>query len=523
MLFRGFMKRINMRKIREVLRLKFDAVRRSDEKIAQTVGIGETTVRQYLSRAKAAGLAWPLPENLCDKNLEELLYPPIQKQRFDEYDLPNFEYIHKELKRKGVTLFLLWEEYKESHSNYCCYSRLCQLYKGWCATGDTWMIQTHKAGESTFIDWAGLTMPIYNLVDGSIDFEAQIFVSALGASSYTFGRAMRSQKVLDWCSAHKHMSAFYDGVSDYWMPDNLKSGVTKSDRYEPNIQETYEDMARHYQVAIVPARVRRPQDKSKVESAVYLVENQVLAPLRDRKFFSLEELNEAMREPLEAINKKPFQNMPGSSRYSLYLEIEKPALSPLPATAYEVLYYGRETLNQGYHIFVEGVPYSIPYKLVGKSIESRYNERTVEFFYNSKQVAIHQRSFKTGTSVTDPKHQPIKHQRHAESTDPENIKEQSLKMGESVFAWVTHVLEDSTKKEKQRLNTALGVVRLSKTYSFARVNAACARGLFYKNFLFKGIEDILKRNLDGTPLPITEILKPLPQKHVNVRGPGYYL
>lgn len=517
------MKRTSMKKIREVLRLKFDDIKRSDEKIAQIVEIGETTVRQYLNRAKAAGLTWPLPEGLCDKKLEELLYPIQQQQRVHDYNLPDFEYIHKELKRKGVTLSLLWEEYKNSHSNYCCYSQFCHLYKSWCATGDSWMMQVHKAGESTFIDWAGLTVPIYSCTENSIEFEAQIFVSALGASSYTFARAMRSQKVPDWCNAHKHMNAFYGGISEYWIPDNLKSGIAKSDRYEPNVQETYEDMARHYQVAIVPARVRRPQDKSKAESAVYLVENQILAPLRNRKFFSLEELNEAMSELLEMLNKTPFQKTPGSSRYSLYLEIEKLALTPLPATTYEMFYYGRETLNQGYHIFVEGVPYSVPYRLIGKSIESRYNERIVEFFYNSKQIAIHQRSFKVGIPSTDSKHQPIKHQRHAESINPENIKEQAAKMGESVLAWISYVLEDSDVKEKQRLNTALGVVRLSKTYSFARVNAACARGLFYKNFLFKGIEDILKRNLDGTSLPVAEPLRPLPQRHVNVRGPDYYL
>ena len=515
------MKRINMRNIREVLRLKFDGLKRSDEKIAQAIGIGETMVRQYLNRAKVAGITWPLPEDLCDQKLEEILYPPIHKERLDEYELPDFEYMNKELKKKGVTLLLLWEEYKRTSANYYSYSRYCNLYKDWCAIGDTWMMQNHKAGELTLVDWAGLTVPIYNR-DGSIAFEAQIFVSALGASSYTFCRAMKSQKILDWCDAHKHMNEFYGGISEYWIPDNLKSGVTRSHRYEPHIQETYFDMARHYKVAVIPARVRRPQDKSLGESAVYLVENKILAPLRNIKFFSLEDFNEAIKEPLEKLNKKPFQNMPGSSRYSLYLEIEKQTLTPLPDVSYEIFHYGRETLNNGYHIIIEEVPYSVPYKLVGKSIESRYNERTVEFFYNNKLAAVHQRSFVTNIPITDPKHRPIKHQRHAESVDPEHIKEQAKKMGEAVVAWVIHVLENPSIKERQRLNTALGVIRLSKTYSFTRINAACARGLFYNNFLFKGIEDILKRNLDSTPLPSVETQKPFPQKHTNIRGPNYY-
>ena len=512
-----------MRKIRDVLRLKFNDASHSNEKIAQIVGIGETTVREYLIRARAAGLTWPLPEELCDKKLEDCLYPPQVQGIVDEYYIPDFERIHNELKRKGVTLLLLWEEYKQSHSNPCCYSQFCQLYKEWCATGDSWMIQVHKAGEETFIDWAGLTMPIYNPKDGSVAFSAQIFVSSLGASSYTFCRAMKNQQIPEWSEAHKRMSEFYGGITGYWIPDNTRTAVTKSHRYEPNFQEAYAAMARHYHVAVVPARVCRPQDKSKAEGSVYMVETHILAPLRDYKFFSLEELNAAIEGPLKKLNDTPFKNMPGSSRYSLYLEIDKPVLTPLPAVPYESFFYGRQTLNKGYHILIEGVPYSIPHTLIGRSIEWRYNERTVEFFYNSKQIAIHQRSFHIGVPTTDPNHQPIKHRSHAESTDPENIRKEAAKMGESVLVWVNHVLADPDLKEKQSINTVLGVVRLSKTYSFARINAACARGVRYGNFLFKGIEDTLKRNLDSLPLPPTETPKPLPQKHINVRGPDYYL
>lgn len=509
-----------MRKIKEVLRLKF-SLQFSNEKIALVVGIGETTAREYLNRAKAAEITWPLPDEVCDKALEEALYPIISGG--NEYDLPDFEGVTKELLKKGVTLLLLWAEYKASTPNYCCYSKYCQLYKEWRASGDASMIQTYKAGELTFIDWAGLTVPIYNSEDGSIAFEAQIFVSTLGASSYIFCTAVRSQKISDVNKAHKGMNVFYGEVTAYWVPDNFKGAVSKSNRYEPNIQVDYEAMARHNNVAVLPARVRKPQDKTKVESSVYLVENQILGRLRNRKFFSLEELNEAIIPLLKIVNETPFQKMPGSSRYSLYLEIDKPALNPLPGTPYEAFEYGKETLNKSYHIFIAGVPYSAPYTLIGKSIESRHNERTVEFWHNSRQVALHQRSFKLGVPVTDPNHQPIKHQRHAEATDPKKIKEEAEKIGESVLAWVIQVLSDPEVKERQRLNTALGVVRLSKTYSFARINAACARGVFYKNFRFKGIEDILKRNLDSTPLPLIETTKPMPQEHSNVRGPDYYL
>jgi transposase len=514
------MKRINMRKIKEVLRLKSE-LNLSNEKISYIVEVGETTVREYLIRAKNAKITWPLPDGICDKTLEEALYPAVFDDH-NQYELPDFEGMHKELSKKGITRLLLWKEYKTANPNHYCYSKYCRLYEEWLSSSDTWMMQTHKAGGETFIDWAGLTMPIWKK-DGSVDFEAQIFVSALGFSSYTFCTAVRSQQTFESAKAHKRMCEFYDGVTEYWIPDNYKAAVTKSDRYEPICQKNYDAMARHYHVAIVPARVRSPQDKSKVESAVYLVETHILAPLRNRQFFSLEELNDAIKGPLEALNKEPFQKMPGSSRYSLYLEVDKSALTPLPKIPYEVFCYGSGILNKGYHIFIEGIPYSVPFKFVGRIIESRHNERTVEFFYNGQQIAIHQRSFQAGIPVTDPNHQPIKHRLHVESTNPENIKEQARKMGESVLAWVVHVLEDPDVKERQRINRALGVVRLAKTYAFVRINAACARGLFYGNFHFKGIEDILKRNLDAQPLPIRDTQKLLPQNHINVRGPNYYL
>ena len=508
-----------MMKVREVLRLKFN-LGLSNEKIAQSIGIGETTVREYLIRTKNAEITWPLPEGLCDKSLEEALYPVGHSGNM--YEKPRFEYIHQELKKQGVTLLLLWEDYKESNPKYFCYSQFCRLYRDWRSCSDTWMIQSHKAGESTFMDWAGNTMPIYNRQDGSIAFKASIYVSALGASSYTFCVALKNQQTPNLLDGHKQMNEYYGGVTETWVFDNPKTAITKANRYEPDFQEDYNALAKHYGVALLPARVRRPQDKSRAEDAVYLVETAILAPLRNERFFSLEELNAAIRIGLETLNHKPFQKMPGSSRFSLYCEIDKPALRPLPDVPYEIFLFGRETLNRGYHIYIEGIPYSVPHKLVGKRIESRYNERVVEFFYDSQRVAIHQRSFEIGIPVTNPDHQPVKHQKQAECT-PENVKEQAQAMGESVFAWVCRVLENTDVHPKQRLNTALGVVRLSKSYSFSRINAACLRGLYYHNFLYKGVKDMLERGLDSLSLPTVENSQRLPQNHSNIRGPGYYI
>jgi transposase len=512
------MKRINMRKLREVFRLKFD-LKLSNKKIALAVGIGETTVETYLARAKKVGVTWPLPSDMDDKQLEEALYPHEEKP-LDGYALPNFGHIHKQLTIRGVTLQLLWEEYTDLHVGYS-YSQFCKLYYRWKKGGETWMLQTHKAGVNTFIDYAGDTIPIYDSKTGLVAFDAQIFVSVLGASYYIFCEATRSQTGEDWIGSHKRMNEFYDGVTECWVPDNLKTGVTYSDRYEPEINRSYLDLAQHCGTSIVPARVRRPQDKSKAEGGVYFTETQILARLRDRKFFSLEELNVTLKELLLQVNHKPFQKMPGSSRYSLYLELDKPALKPLPETPFELFHWGSMTVNPSYHLTIEHVPYSVPYALVGKTVDFRYNERTVELFCKGKTIAIHPRSHERGVAVTNNQHRPPKHQYQAACT-PDEIRKQAQNIGEPTTAWIERVLEDSSLHIKARINRTVGVVRLIKKYPKERLNAACARGVYYGNFTRRGLLDMLARELDKQPLPKEEPIKPLPQKHSNVRGALYY-
>lgn len=512
------MKRINMRKIREVFRLKFD-LKLSNSKIAAAVGIGETTVEVYLCRAKRKGMTWPLPSDMDDEQLEKTLYPHTEEP-LEGYVLPNFEHIHKQLTIRGVTLQLLWEEYTAHQVGYA-YSQFCKLYRRWKKGGETWMLQTHKAGVNTFIDYAGDTIPIFDSKTGLHAFDAQIFVSALGASSYLFAEATESQAGRDWIGSHKRMNVFYDGVTECWVPDNLKTGVTHADRYEPEINRTYLDLAQHCGTSIVPARVRRPQDKSKAEGAVYLVETQILPRLRDRKFFSLEELNTAIREPLIQVNKKPFQKMPGSSRYSLYLELDKPALRPLPETPFELFHWGSMTVNPSYHIMIDQVPYSVPYAFVNKTIDFRYNERTVELFFKGKLIAMHLRSFERSIAVTNNHHRPPQHQHQAACT-PEEIKKQAQNIGEPTLIWIERVLEDSSLHIKARINRTLGVVRLIKQYPKERLNAACSRGLYYENFTRRGLLDMLERELDKQPLPKQETIQPLPQEHCNVRGALYY-
>lgn len=513
------MKRINMRKIREVFRLKFEC-KQSNARIARSVGIGETTVEQYLFRARRGGFTWPLPTHLDDEQLEAVLYPVIEEPS-DGYELPDFQYIHKEIKKKGVTLQILWEEYTSQKKGYS-YSRFCDLYKEWRVSDETWMPQIHKAGVNTFVDYSGLTVPIFDVKTGLKDFDAQVFVASLGASNYLFCEATRSQTQEDWIGSHKRMSEFFGGVTECWNPDNLKSGVKQADRYEPDINHSYLCLAQHCGVSVIPARVRKPKDKSKAEGGVYLTETQILARLRDRKFFSLEELNEAIRELLIKVNQKPFQKMPGSSRYSLYLEVDKPSLKPLPNTPYELFHWGQVRVNPSYHVMIEQVRYSVPYSFINKLIEFRHNERTVEFFHRGKSIAIHQRSFEKNAIITNDLHRPQKHQYQAKCT-PEEIKKEATSIGECVLSWVDKVLEDQDFHIRQRTNTALGVVRLIKTFPKERLNMACKRGLFYGLFTRKSIKNMLETKTDLEPLPEKETTTPLPQQHINVRGAGYYL
>jgi transposase len=512
------MKRVNMREIKEVLRLKFD-LKLSNSKIALAVNISETTVERYLHRVKKHKIPWPLTTDVTNDQLEALLYPAIEEPS-ERYTMPDFQYIHKEFKKKGVTLQLLWEEYSSTLGGYS-YSQFCNLYSLWRKCDETWMIQLHKAGVNTFIDYAGLTIPIFNPKTGDVAYNAQVFVSVLGASSYIFCEATKSQTIEDWIGSHKRMNIFFGGTTECWVPDNLRTGVTQADRYEPNINQTYLNLSQHYGVAIVPARVRRPQDKSKAESGVYLVETQILARLRNHKFFDLEEANKAIKELLDSVNKKPFQKMPGSSRYSLYLELEKPALQAIPEIPFELFHWGTHKINPGYHVIITEVPYSVPSTFVGKVVEYKYNERTVEFFCKGRSIATHTRSYEPGIPVTNNNHRPAKHQYQAECT-PEEIQKQALGIGAPTLTWVEHVLENPSLHIKLRINIALGVVRLSKKYTNDRLNAACSRGLFYSNFTRKGIKDILERELDKQALPQKEIIKPLPQQHSNVRGFAYY-
>ncbi len=509
-----------MKKIREIMRLRWEC-ECSYRAIAQSIGVSDSTISDCMQRIKLAGLSWPLPDNLTDEQLEAKLYPPnikIDEEKKGEID---WAFIHKELKRKNVTVRLLWLEYKEKYPEGLRYSRFCGLYRDWKKIKDVWMHQTHKAGEKLFVDYAGHTMPIIDQATGEVK-EAQIFVAALGASSFIFTEATWTQSLPDWIQSHIHAFEFFEGCPEIVVPDNLKSGVTKTHRYEPEINSSYHDMAVHYGVAVVPARVNSPKDKSKVENGVQQVERQILAPLRNQKFFSLMELNQAIRPLLDELNQRPFQKLPGS-RLSQFLDIDKPALKPLPATRYVYAAWKKVKAGFNYHIEVEKHHYSVPFTLVKKELHVRYNNRTVEIFHHNNRIASHIRSHVPSGYTTNKLHMPANHQHQSEWT-PERIVSWAGKIGNETACFVKGLMS-SRQHPEQGFKVCMGILRFEKSYGKERLEAACKRACALGVYSYKRIESILKNNLENKPLP-GESLDSTPKKtqnaHEYVRGQNYY-
>ncbi len=409
--------RLSMRKIKEVLRLKW-ANDLSDRKIAQSCNISRPAVANYVERAEQAGLSWPLPDTLTDAELERLLFPALHKSSARDRVPPDLLKIHQELQKKNVTLFLLWQEYREQHPKGYQYSWFCDQYRNWLGTRDLSMRQTHRAGEKLFVDYAGQTLPVIDPRTGEIR-SAQIFVAVLGASNYTYAEATWSQSLPDWIGSHQRSFTFLGGLPELVVPDNLRSGVTKAHRYEPDLNPTYLDMATHYGVAIVPARVRKPKDKAKAEVGVQIVERWILAALRNHTFFSLTELNQTIQQLVLKLNQRPFKKLPGS-RGELFQSLDKPALKALPLTPYVYAEWKLVRVHIDYHVDIEGHYYSVPYRLAKQQLDARITENTIEVFNKGERVASHLRSWLKGHHTTLDAHRPEAH-RHYGDWSPERF------------------------------------------------------------------------------------------------------
>jgi transposase len=505
-----------MRKIKDVLRLKFEAGL-SNRRIAGSCGISRTAVAEYLGRFEEAGLSWPAAGELDDTLLERKLYPPAVALPAGERPVPDWSLVHKELRRKGVTLTLLWHEYKAAHPEGFQYSWFCEAYRAWAGKLDVVMRQEHRAGEKLFVDYAGHTAEVVDRRTGEIR-QAQVFVAVLGASSYTYAEATWTQQLPDWIGSHVRAFQFFDGTSEIVVPDNLRSAVTKAHRYEPDLNPTYADLANHYGVAILPARARRPRDKAKAEAGVLLVERWILAVLRNRTFFSLEELNREIGLLLERLNARPFKKLPGSRR-EWFEKIDRPALRPLPRHPYEFAEWKKVLVNIDYHVEIEGHYYSVPYALARKELEARYTERTVECFHKGQRVTSHIRSHLKGRHTTLPEHMPTSHRQYLEWT-PERLIRWAEKTGPATAGVIQSILHSRTHPQ-QGFRACLGILRMSKGYGDERLEAACRRAIRIGSCSYKSIDSILRQGLDRKALPEQQELD-LTIEHENIRGADYY-
>jgi transposase len=509
--------RLSMRKIKEVLRLA--AAGRSHRAIALSLGIAHSTVREYRSRAQAAGLEWPLAPELSDAELEGRLFP-LPRPSNIERPLPDWSAVHEELKarrRTGVTLQLLWLEYKEGHRDGLQYSQFCELYRRWRGGLDRVLRQEHRAGEKVFVDFTGQTVPVIDRATGEV-CDAEIFVGVLGASNFTYAQPCESQELAEWIDAHVRMFEFFGGVPELVVPDNVKAGVRHACYYEPDLNPTYHELALHYGTAVLPTRVRKPRDKAKVEAGVLVVERWILARLRKHTFFSFVELNDEIRRLLDILNDRPFQKLDGTRR-SLFESLERPALRPLPGTPYEFARWKKARVNIDYHIEVERHYYSVPHQLVREQVDVRLTSTAVEVLHGGRRVAAHRRSHRKGGFTTDPGHRPKAHQRYLEWT-PSRIIRWAASIGPRTAELVERILESKPHPE-QGYRSCLGLLRLGQTYSAARLEAASERALRIGGISYRSVKSILQNGLDRAPLVEQTTLR-LPQNHTHVRGGAYY-
>jgi transposase len=508
--------RTSMRKIREVLRLKY-ACGLTNRQIAKTRALSRTAVAQYVRRAADAGLAWPLPEDLDDAELERRLFssagasPDLRPQ-------PDCAYLHKELRRKGVTLYLLWEEYRAACPEGYQYSRFCDLYRDFRKRLRPSMRQVHKAGEKAFVDFSGKRPEVVDPKTGEIQ-PVELFVGTLGASSLIYAEATADQSLGSWIGAHVGMVAFWGGCVEIFVPDNLKSGVRKACRYEPQLNRTYEEFARYYGAAVIPARPYRARDKAKVETSVLIAQRWILARLRNRTFFSLGELNQAIRELLILVNSRPMQKL-GISRRELFESIDRPTLRPLPPSRYELADWATPTVNIDYHVEIDRNFYSVPHQLCGQTVDARFTRTTVEIFFKTRRVASHARLRGRGRYATDPAHMPAAHRAHAEWS-PSRLISWAGKAGPATAELVAHILRNRPHPE-QGYRACLGIMRLGRRYGNDRLEAACRRAGRLRAYSYRTVKNILQSGTDRLSLEQEPAPAPELPLHGNIRGAAYY-
>jgi transposase len=480
------------------------------------VGISKGAVGKFMLLARAAGVDWAVAQTLSDEELEARLYRPPVPRASRQLE-PDYAWIHHELKRPGVTLQLLWEEYQRATQLAYKYTSFCIKYRAWVLALKRSMRQTHIGGERLFVDYAGQTVAVIDAASGEIR-RAQIFVAVLGASNYTYACATATQSAADWVGSIIGALEFIGGVPRLIVPDQTRALIARPDRYEPATNRLVDEFCGHYDVAVLPARPAHPRDKPKVEVAVQVVERWILARLRNRRFFSLAELNAAIGELLVDLNKRAFKKLPGC-RASAFEALDQPALRPLPATRMSIARFKRARVNIDYHVELDGHYYSVPHRLVRADVELRVTSTTVEILARNQRVAVHPYSAQRGAHTTTAEHMPASHRAHREWT-PQRLIAWGERIGAATAAVVRWQMEHRPHPE-QGYRACLGLQRLARQFGDARLEAACARALSIRSPTYHSVNSILASGLDRQQVPAPPAQSSLPL-HDNVRGPDYY-
>jgi transposase len=508
--------RLSMRKIREILRQRW-LLGRPQRAVAQSVGLSLGAVCETLARARTAGLTWAAVASLTDDVLERQLYhrPAAAGARRPQ---PDCVYLHTERRKPGVTLALLHLEYLERHPDGYRYTQFCEVYRQWRQRQRLSMRQVHRAGEKAFVDYAGKKPHLVDPATGA-RVEVELFLMALGASSYTYGEATRTQQLPDWIASHTRSFAYYGGVPAAVVPDQLRTGVRAPCRYEPGIQRTYAELAAHYGTTILPARPAKPRDKAIAEVAVQVAERWILARLRHETFFDLAAMNARIAELLEDLNTRPMRHY-GASRRELFERLDRPALRPLPAEPFVYAEWKTARVNIDYHVEIAHHYYSVPFPLVHEQVDARITATIVELLHRGQRVAAHVRSFARGQHTTCPAHMPKAHQRHAEWS-PSRLIAWAGTIGPQTAALVEVILAARPHPE-QGYRSCLGIMRLAKRYGVVRLEAACARAVAVGARSYRHVDAMLAKGLDRLPLPGAPTSAPPTPAPENLRGPDYY-
>ena len=504
---------LTMRQIRQILRLARDGV--SAREMGRMLGVARSTIQDNLKRAKAAGLAWPLPAELGDEVLEERLFSRIGVKRgYRRRPEPDWPTLVCEMKRPGVNLLVLWDEYRGVQPEGYSYSRFCDLFREFERRLSPVMRQEHLAGDKAFVDYSGKKIGIVDPQTGVVR-DAEIFIAVLGASNYTYAEATWTQTLPDWIGAPVRMFRFFGGAPRLLVPDNLKSGVHKASFFDPEINQSYGRMAAHYGVGVLPARPRKPRDKAKVEAGVRFAQTWILGRLRQQTFFSLAEANQAIAGMLARLNDHVMRRL-GVSRRHLFETIERPALTGLPETDHEFAEWAFARVSLDYHVEIAGFFYSVPHQLIRQQVDSRLTARMVEIFHRGKRVAVHQRRYGGRRHGTDPDHMPSAHRRYAEWT-PDRFRRWGADIGPNTEGLIVSILANRPHPE-QGFRTCLGVLRLFKDLDRARSETVAARAVAIGALNYQSIASIISAKLDRAP-------DPEPQRvitHANLRGSDYF-